>query len=245
MGIIKKTILLAAITLILSACKNPTENIKLVIDTDILKYTALIYVTDGTNGGPAPADAAIQITGNNVGDIYDLSGKKNIKLAAGAVTIGLRPNLIPEESNPIKINVEISAAGYRKELKEVIFNTDQKQQTVQISLSKNGSTSPPVVLPPPVTHNDAVNLNFTGRCPNRSDLEIRPSVYVFFRESGSTSGFQYLGYMEKGNISTRYLLIGKTYDFQIVFDGEAYQVSQKIEQLNYNLSIDMTAACNF
>jgi hypothetical protein len=240
----KKMAATALVMLLTLACKKPTENIKLVVDTDILKYTALIYVTDGSNGGPAPADATITLIGGAADDIYELSGKKDIKLSAGIVTIGLDPNIVPIAGNPLRVNVQISAAGYQTEVKEVVFAAEQRQQTISIALRKAGSTAPPVVLPPPPVYDNTVSLTFTGRCPNRGDLEVRPSVYVFFRETGSGTAFQYLGYMNKGNINSKLILLGKTYDFQIVFGGEAYQVSQKIEQLSYDLSLDMGAACN-
>jgi len=236
--------LLIVIMLLLQTCKKPTENIKLIIDTDILKYTALIYVTDGTDGGPAPSDVAIKITGTSSEDIYELSGKKDIMLSAGTVTIGLAPDIVPTEDSPVKANVEISAAGYRKEIREIVFTGVQKQQTIHIPISKTGSTVPPVIAPPPTVYDQIISLNFTGRCPARQDLEIRPSVYLFFREHNIGGSFQYLGYLDKGRISTKYLLMGKTYDFQVVFGGEAYQVSQQIEQLSYELTMDMPAACN-
>ncbi|HMI03713.1 MAG TPA: hypothetical protein VK541_14615 [Pedobacter sp.] len=245
MNVLKKTGLLIMVVLLVSACKKPTENITLVVDTDILKYTALVYVTDGSNGGPAPSDASISLSGDAAQDIYELSGKKAIALSAGVVTIGLNPNVAPADGDPIHVTLEISASGYKKEARDVVFEVEKKQQIIQIPLSKIGSSAPPVVLPPPTVYDNTVSLNFTGTCPDRNDLKIRPSVYVFFRVNGSANGFQYLGYMEKGNIRTNLLLLGKTYDFQIAFGGEAYLVTQEIGQLNYDLSLDMPAACNF
>lgn len=231
------------VMLALSACKKPTENIKLIIDTDIIKNTAMINVTDAQTGNPAPNNATIAISGEQAGDIYELSGKKNITLNAGMVTIGLHPNVIPTADKPITINVEISAPGYNKAIKQVTFTASQKQQVVNIGITKTGTTTPPIVIPPPPIYNNT-SLTFVGRCPNRTDLEIRPSVYVYFKKTGSTGAFQYLGYMEKGNITTNLLALNETYDFQIVFGGETYKTSQKIEQTSYNLTIDMPAACN-
>ncbi len=228
----------------LLACKNPTENIKVVVDTDIIKYTALINVTDAQTGNAAPASAKLTAVGENAQHIYELSGKKEIKLVQGMVTIGLHPNVVPSAQNPIRATVEVTASGYTTQRSEIVFTADKKQQMVSIGISRVGNTQPPIVVPPPPVYQD-VSLNFTGRCPNRSDVEIRPSVYLSFRKSGSNAPFQYLGYMDKGNISTNLLALNESYDFQIVYGGESYQVSQKIEQSSYQLTIDMTAACNF
>ncbi len=230
--------------LILSACKKPTENIKLILDTDVIKYTAMVNVSDGQTGKPAPADAKIVITGSSAGDVYELSGKKDIHLTQGLVTIGLQPSVIPTTDKPITVTAEITAPGYNKESKVITFTAAQKQQVISIQLTKTGSTTPPVVVPPPAVFNPT-SLTFTGTCANRADLQIRPSVYVFFRKTGSTLPFQYLGYMDKGNISTNFLALNETYDFQISYGGENYSISQKIEKSSYDLTIEMPTACKF
>lgn len=242
MKTIKSGVLMLIMSLI--ACSKPTEDIKIVVDTDIIKYTALIQVTDAQTGNPAPANASIAIVGENAADIYEISGKKEIKLVQGMVTIGLHPNTAPSSQNPITTTVEIAASGYATQRKNVTFTSSVRQQTVPIGISRVGNTAPPIVIPPPPVYQN-VSLNFTGSCPNKPDVEIRPSVYVSFKKAGTSESFRYLGYMDKGNITTNLLAIGETYHFQIVYGGESYTVSQKIDQTNYNLSIDMAAACNF
>lgn len=239
-----RIICVALLVTVLGACKKPTENIKIVIDTDVIKYTAMVNVTDAATGNHVANDAKIIITGASANDIYELSGKKNIVLTNGMVTIGLHPQVIPTATQPITVTVQIQAPGYQTASRSVTFTAQQKQQVVDISLAKVGSTTPPVVLPPPPVYND-VSLNFIGRCPNRTDLEVRPSLYVYYKVAGSSDAFRYLGYMDKGNIMTKLLAQGVTYEFQIVYGEETYRPSQKIEQTAYNITVDMPAACNF
>ncbi|MBS7566414.1 hypothetical protein KHS38_18540 [Mucilaginibacter sp. Bleaf8] len=236
-------IILSVLLLVASACTKPTEDIKIIVDTNIIKYTALIHVTDGATGGIAPAGAQIKISGGAAQQVYELSGKKDIHLTAGTVTIGLGPDVHPAANQPISITVEISAAGYKTVSQQVTFTANQLQQIINIGLIKTGSNQEPVSLPPPTVYMP-VSLNFTGTCASRNNLQIRPSVYVFFKETGSGMPFQYLGYVDKGDITTSYLALGKTYDFQITYGGESHQVRQKIEQASYNLTIDMGNACN-
>jgi hypothetical protein len=233
------------VLILLAACKKPTENIKLVIDTDIIKYTAMISATDAQTGNPIGDNAQIAILGDHAAEIYELSGQKEIQLRGGMVTIGLHPDLVPAVAEPLTVNVEITAPGYDRETRAVVFKAEEKQQVVNIALSQTGAESPPVVFPPPPVYDRTVSLNFTGKCPERKDLEIRPSVYVYFKKTGSASPFQYLGYMNKGNIKTNFLALNESYSFQIVYGGNVYQTSQKIEQDSYNLTIDMQGACNF
>ncbi len=225
------------------SCKKPTENIKLVVDTDIIKYTAMLNVRDAHTGDAAPADATITIIGEAAPNVYELSGKKNIKLAAGMVTIGLHPNIVPTADKPMMVTVEITASGYNKATKQVTFTAAQKQQVLDIDITKVGSGTPPVIPTPQPIYNE-VSINFTGRCPDRTDFQVRPSVYLYFRKLGSGTPFQYLGYMDKGNIVTKLLALNDTYEFQIVYGGTAYKVSQKIEKPSYELTIEMPGACN-
>ena len=235
---------LAFLVMALAACKKPTENIKIIVDTDIIKHTAMINVTDAQTGALAPSNATITVTGAQAANVYELSGKKNIVLNNGLVTIGLHPDAVPTAAAPITITVEISAPGYNKETKQITFNGNVKQQVVSIAISKVGNTAPVIVLPPLPVYNNTT-LTFTGRCPSRADVQVRPSVYVFFKKSGTSEPFRYLGYIDKGTISTNLLALGQSYDFQIAFGGEAYTTTQKIDLASYDLTIDMPAACNF
>jgi len=238
-----KSSLLVFLLLSILSCKKPTENIKLVVDTDILKYTAFIRVTDATIGA-IPTNAKITVSGAVADNIYELSGKKNFNLVQGVVTIGLGPALTPTVANPVSCTATITATGYTTATRTIIFTADKSQQVVNIQLNKIGSNSPPVIVPDPPVYTTPVTLTFKGKCSNRSDFEIRPSVYIMFRETGSSSPYQYLGYMDKGVLTTTALGQGKTYNFQTSFNGEDYSVTQKIESSSYSLTLDMGNACN-
>jgi hypothetical protein len=239
-----KRISYTMLVLCVLACKKPTENVKIVVDTDIIKYTAMINVTDAATGNPAPSNAIISISGTEAANIYEVSGKKDIRLTGGMVAIGLHPNLVPESGKPIVITVSINVSGYNTATKQITFTAETKQQVVNIPITKTGSTTPPIVIPPPPVYQN-VSLVFTGYCTSKPDVQIRPSVYVYFKKSNSSAAYQYLGYMDKGNITTNLLALNETYDFQIAYGGENYNVSQKIEQTSYNLTINMGNACNF
>lgn len=236
--------ILFALVLFSVACKKPTDNIKVVVDTDIIKYTALIQVTDAANGVSVPTNATLTIGGNNANDIYEISGKKQFKLTNGIITIGPDPDGAPTADKSSSCSVQISAPGYNTITKTVIFTADKKQQLLSIALVKLGSpvTGTPVAKPQPVY--DAVTLGFTGTCTNRKDVEIRPSMYVFYRESNSETGYQYLGFIDKGNITVTALAKGKSYDFQLTYGGKNYTQTQLINQTSYDVKIDMGSACN-
>jgi hypothetical protein len=236
--------ILALLMILPMACKKPTENLKIVVDTNIIKYTALLHITDAADPNKAPANTTISIGGNAADDIYEVSGKKNFTVVNGVITLGLGPAVTPAPGNPVSCTVQVSAPGYNPTTQIINFTAEQKQQVINTTLVKAGSTAPVVTPPAAPTVNPDVTLDFTGTCRNKPDLLIKPSLYVFYRVSGSGSAYQYLGYMESGKITTKGLASGTTYDFQITYGGQNYTVTQLIQQSNYSLTIDMGTACN-
>lgn len=226
------------------ACKKPTEDLKIVVDNNIIKYTALIHVTDALNPSASLKTGTLNITGDNAGDLYEISGKKQFNIVNGVITIGPGPNATPKDTTET-YNIQINVPGYNSTSKKISFTNGQMQQVVNVSVTKVGSNS--TVTPPakPLRVNDPVILNFTGTCAKRTDLVIRPSMYVFFRESDSGAAFQLLGYMDKGVMTTTALETGKKYDFQVTYDGQVYGTSQLVAGTNENLTLAMgSQICN-
>jgi hypothetical protein len=231
------------VLLLAFACKNPVEDVKIVVDTNIIKYSSLVHIID--DSGNIPANITLTVTGAMADNVYEISGKKALTVKDGIISLGLHPSVNPTANNVVKFNVVINAPGYQQLTKEIQFVQDQFQQVVNLTLFKVGTpvVDKPVVTPVPTT--TKVALNFKGRCANNTNLEIRPSIYVFFKESGSSAPYQYLGYMDKGYIETFLLTTGKTYEFKITYSGENYTVTRKIEQTEYTEVINMSSSvCN-
>lgn len=249
--------LLALLMILPLACKKPTDNIKIVVDTNIIKYTALIDVMDASSGG-VPPGATISIGGSAASNIYEVSGKKIFTVVNGSITLGLGPSVAPTAGNPISFTVTTNASGYNPITQTITFTAGQMQQVVLVHLSRTAaSTATTTSADGPTTStgttgsgttapvtNPAVSLNFTGTCANNSNIIIKPSLYVFYRVSGSGKAYQYLGYMNSGQITTTALAQGTSYDFQINYGGQNYTANQLIQQTNYSLTIDMGSACN-
>ncbi len=240
-----KAIAAFAVVITGAACNKLTEDLKLVVDTDVIKHTALIQVRDASNdGAPPPSTTKITISGADADNIYEVSGKKNIKLVAGIVTIGPGPADSVTASNPAECTVTVSAQGYETVSKQITFTAGVAQQIVDIQIQKSGQPAQP--LPPiePPTGNQQVQLNFTGTCSSNPDLRIRPSIYIFYRLNGSGKPYAYLGYMQNGSLSTTALTQGKNYDFQLTYDNTNYSKTQLIQGSAFSVTIDMGKACD-
>ncbi|HEY9197532.1 MAG TPA: hypothetical protein VIM77_14755 [Mucilaginibacter sp.] len=227
-----------------TACKSPTTDIKIIVDANVIKYSALIQVTDAANGTTVPANATITVSGADADNIYEISGKKKFVLSNGVISIGPGPANEPTQSKTVSCVVQVKAPGYNTANQNITFTVDKKQQVVQVFLVKTGTVVTTLPTQPPLPVFETVSLSFTGTCKSRSDIQIRPSIYVFFRLHGSSDAYRYLGYMDKGNITVTALEKGKTYDFQYTFDGKSYTATQLIDQTSYDINVDMGTACN-
>jgi hypothetical protein len=59
-------------------------------------------------------------------------------------------------------------------------------------MTKVGEPTPPLIPDPEPIYNE-VSMTFRGVCPDRTDFEVRPSVYIYFKITGAANAFQYLG----------------------------------------------------
>jgi len=251
MAILKKGVLaLMLVAMFGFGCTKPTNNIKVVVDANVIKYSAMINVTDADDSNTVPAGLTLTVGGEVAGQIYEISGKKNFAFADGIISIGPSPTLVPTTSSPVKFTVTIAAPGYTSITQDVQINAGEIQQVVSVTLAKTGSANTggaTVSSTPPntsATGTTAVTLNFTGTCQNKSDFEFKPSNYIFYRQSGTSEAYQYLGYMNAGVI-TASLVLGETYDFKFVYNGQSYIVTQKVDETNYSESVDMgTTLCD-
>lgn len=244
MLILKRGAFALLITLLWTACTKPTQDIKVVVDTNVIKYSALVQVSDAANGTNPPANLSLAISGQDAASIYEISGKKNFNISNGIISLGPTPALEPTADKPVKFTATLSAPGYTTVTRDIQINAGQTQQVVSISMTKTGTTittSP--VATPTAEATVPVSLNFIGTCASKTNFELHPSIYIFYRVHGSASGYQYLGYMDKGSLTAQ-LVMGNTYDFRLTYNGVSYTLTQKIEQNSYTQTIDMGDVCN-
>jgi len=239
-----KIIFSALALLALSACKSPTTDLKIVVDMNIMKYSALVHITD-LNGVVVPG-ATMTITGTAAASVYEISGKKDFTVKDGIITLGLDPAFNIAGGNAT-FNVAVTAPNYKPTTLPVTFTNGSFQQIVNLSMAPTASSSTGGTFTPPVPVKTATHFifDFNGYCANKTNLNVRPSLYLFFRETGSGLPFVLLGYMDQGHIETDYLASGKTYDFEITYAGTNYLVTQKIDGTSFNLTFAMgDTICN-
>lgn len=119
------SILVVSITL--SNCKKkPLDNVKLNINSDIMKYRGIMDVFDATSTQPIPANAVVTISGRDADYIYDLAGGKDFSIHNGTISFGVSPLQVPTSSNPVIFDVMVSAPGYLPVTQEVRIDGSTK-----------------------------------------------------------------------------------------------------------------------
>jgi hypothetical protein len=125
----------ALLLLTVFACKkSPTDGVRLIVNSNIIKYSANIQVVDAANQTIVPQNAALSISGQNADNVYEISGKKSFTLHNGKIEIGINPSLIPVTGAPVSFNLEISADGYLPISQEVQIAAGQFTQTLKITM---------------------------------------------------------------------------------------------------------------
>lgn len=131
MRIIKKSLplLLISLSLVfsgLNSCKNPTENLDLIIDIGTSETTFGIRFYDAKTKLPVGKDlpsnqqVKVIIEGQNKDYVYASDGSFTYKVDDGFLSLYIRPDIIPSESNVLKFKIVCSAAGYLTSSQDVV-----------------------------------------------------------------------------------------------------------------------------
>jgi hypothetical protein len=147
--IIQKTallFLLAGLLFPVNSCKkpvNPIENLKLIIDYNIIKTTIDIHLVDAATGqmlgSAASQDAFIRFAGEDELAVVDVLGVRptgnKFGVSRGIATMALVPGdpYEPSTSNPVNFNIIANVPGYLTTTKEV-FITETGRNFVAISV---------------------------------------------------------------------------------------------------------------
>ncbi|MBE9599597.1 hypothetical protein [Pedobacter sp. MC2016-24] len=130
-----------ALGFVFNSCKNPADNLNILVDADIIKYKAT-FILSTSDGTAIPNDITVTATGTDAGSIYDFSGSKKIYAPAGVATIGVAPSGVPKGSTKLNFNVVIKATGFLDKNLPVSIEQDQFSQIIKVTLLRATTPSP-------------------------------------------------------------------------------------------------------
>lgn len=132
--------------LLVYGCTNPIEDIKIVIDANVIKHSALITVTDPQQPGKTPANISLSVGGRDSAFVYEISGKREFKVTDGMIALGIAPGKTINKDSPAECLITVSAPGYLPSSQTLSFSAEQSQQLITVNLIKAISPPPGVSI---------------------------------------------------------------------------------------------------
>ena len=133
---INKSILICLLLILPFSCDDPTEGLKVIIDTqDIVDADFAIQFFDANvETLIPPSDITIEIIGEDADQVIDLLGNKDFGVAEGFVTLAIMPGLEPTEDDPIQFSIIAKAPGYLTSSKSIVITDLEEDNNFEISL---------------------------------------------------------------------------------------------------------------
>ncbi len=181
---------LALLTGILS-CQNPLKDVNILVSSEILKYTAMLHVTDAF--GNPQSDLTVTIRGRDAEYVYNLDGRKQFTLQDGLVGLGIHPKHEPTPGNPVVFQVELSGANYFTQLVPVVIVAEQFSMINAVSVINLEDTPPGVSVYAP-------SISLTGNATTEPIVLTTPAQNAAAQTMQITlpAGTQFLD--ENGNV---------------------------------------------
>lgn len=105
----------------LVCCKNPLDGFVVGFKEPIDKSTVRIQFSLPENGR-LPNDLKFSITGKDADKIVTNLNSKNFKISKeGIIILAVNPEIIPSNTNPIKITLVAESSNYTKLIKDIVF----------------------------------------------------------------------------------------------------------------------------
>ena len=190
-----------------SCSRDPLAGISIVIDPQLMEYTAMVEILDANDR------EALSVIGDNLqvtfesvpgsfpaSDLLNNNGKRVYDIIDGRLSIGLHPRVEIAPGEIKSVMMRVTAEGYQDKTTYIYFQQDQKSQNVFVSminledppsgvgtsdtavtLGSGGTTTTPIVI-------STANSSTGGGSGNTNqDVEIAiPSGTQFKNEAGTT-----------------------------------------------------------
>jgi hypothetical protein len=98
--------------ILFAGCKNPAEDVQIIVNTDIFKSPMLIQFTNAKVGSEGPKAFTVEVTGAGANLVRTATGGKVFKTAEGLLNLFLDRTANPSPASPVKFTVIANAVGY-------------------------------------------------------------------------------------------------------------------------------------
>ncbi len=113
-------------TVMFQACKNPIEDVDIIVNTDIFKSPVMVhFVNANENSSTAPSDFNVTISGPDADFVVNELGKKSFKAINGVITLALAKGKVANEQNPVTFTVYAEIPGFSPATQTIVLSTDR------------------------------------------------------------------------------------------------------------------------
>ncbi len=118
---------------------DPLNEVDLIVDANLIKTTVNIMFVDAKTREPIGfgTDKVIQVTvhGANRDDVVDVTGiqKEVYRTAGGFVGVGLEPDVVPTEANPVNFTLVAHTSGYFSTSVPVVLG-QESHETLEVPM---------------------------------------------------------------------------------------------------------------
>jgi hypothetical protein len=132
-----KFFMLSIGSLLLINCKKITENVGFTVNGDVIKYGVTVQFWDpkSPNGGLAPQNIFVKISGKDASKVYEFGGTKTFTISStGLLSLGLDPFVKPTVNAPICFTVEVYASDYASMKIPVSIDGTSSQKLINVTM---------------------------------------------------------------------------------------------------------------
>lgn len=189
------TLAFALIIILFAGCKNPADDVQIVVDTDIFKSPTLIQFVNAKAGAEGPKSFNVEIVGPGANLVRTITGGKVFKTAEGYLNLVLDREANPSPTAPVKFTVIANTVGYAPTYLDVTITSATDPTIYKVPMVEYANPtagSGVVVATRAITGGtSSADLSFTtatnAGMSQKSDIVI-PNGTTFFDASGASVG---------------------------------------------------------
>jgi hypothetical protein len=205
----------ALIITLFAGCKNPAEDVEIIVNTDIFKSPTLIQFVNAKAGIDGPKSFTVDITGPGASLVRTTTGGKVFKTAEGLLNLMLDRAANPSPTNPVKFTVIANAAGFAPTYLDVVITSTTDPTIYRVPMTEYANPtagSGAIVATKAITSGTtSTDVSFTtatnAGMAQKSDIIIPTGTGLLDASGASVGGSQlearvvYSGYAADGTFS--------------------------------------------
>ncbi len=168
----------AVIIVLFAGCKNPAEDVQIIVNTDIFKSPTLIQFVNAKKGAEGPKNFTVEIKGANADLVRTSTGGKVFKASDGLLNLLLDRSASPTPTNPVKFTVVASAPGFAPVFQDVVITSESEPTFYKVAVAEyaNPAAGTGTVVDTKAISNGTTNSEITITTPINATMAQKTDI---------------------------------------------------------------------